>query len=114
LKKGGTFLLNCQWNEDELEEKLPGNMKRYLSRNNIEFYIIDATSIAAEIGLGGRINMIMQSAFFKLAKVIPIDDAIKHMKDAIKKTYGAKGEKIVQMNYKAVDRGIESLRKILL
>ncbi|MDY0027712.1 MAG: pyruvate:ferredoxin (flavodoxin) oxidoreductase [Candidatus Humimicrobiaceae bacterium] len=112
LKKGGTFLLNCQWNEDELEEKLPGNMKRYLSRNNIEFYIIDATSIAAEIGLGGRINMIMQSAFFELAKVIPIDDAIKHMKDAIKKTYGAKGEKIVQMNYKAVDRGIESLRKV--
>lgn len=112
LKKGGTFLLNCQWNEEELEEKLPGNMKRYLSRNNIDFYIIDATSIAAEIGLGGRINMIMQAAFFKLAEVIPIDDAIKYMKEAINKTYGAKGEKIVQMNYQAVDRGIEALKKV--
>ena len=112
LKKGGTFLLNCQWSKEELEERLPANMKIYLSRNNISFYIIDATSIAAGIGLGSRINMIMQAAFFKLAKVIPIDDAVKYMKEAIKETYGAKGDKIVQMNYKAVDKGIESLKKV--
>src|SRR4030066_237714 len=112
LKKGGTFLLNCQWSKEELEERLPANMKIYLSRNNISFYIIDATSIAAGIGLGSRINMIMQAAFFKLAEVIPIDDAVKYMKEAIKETYGAKGDKIVQMNYKAVDKGIESLKKV--
>src|SRR4030043_793117 len=112
LKKGGTFLLNCQWSKEELEDRLPANMKIYLSRNNISFYIIDATSIAAGIGLGSRINMIMQAAFFKLAEVIPIDDAVKYMKEAIKETYGAKGDKIVQMNYKAVDKGIESLKKV--
>ncbi len=112
LKKGGTFLLNCQWSEEELEERLPAGMKKYLSENDIDFYIIDATDIAVGIGLGSRINMIMQAAFFKLAKVIPIDDAVKYMKKAIKETYGAKGEKIVQMNYQAVDRGIESLKKV--
>jgi pyruvate-ferredoxin/flavodoxin oxidoreductase len=112
LKKGGTFVLNCQWSSSELEKELPAGMKKYLAANDIDFYTIDATSIAAEIGLGSRINMIMQAAFFKLAKVIPIGDAVKYMKEAIKKTYGKKGEKIVQMNYKAVDKGIESLRKI--
>ncbi len=112
LKKGGTFVLNCQWSPEELERELPAGIKKYLAANNIDFYTIDATSIAAEIGLGSRINMIMQAAFFKLAKVIPIDDAVKYMKEAIKKTYGKKGEKIVKMNYQAVDKGIESLRKI--
>ncbi|MFZ3385992.1 MAG: pyruvate:ferredoxin (flavodoxin) oxidoreductase, partial [Candidatus Hydromicrobium sp.] len=112
LKDGGIFLLNCQWSAQELEEKLPAGMKKYLSDHNIDFYIIDATDIAAEIGLGSRINMIMQSAFFKLAKVIPLDDAVKYMKEAIEKTYGQKGEKIVQMNYQAVDSGIESLKKV--
>ena len=112
LKDRGTFLLNCQWSVEELEEKLPADIKKYLAAHNIDFYIIDATSIAAEIGLGGRINMIMQAAFFKLAKVVPIDDAIKYMKEAIIQTYGAKGEKIVQMNYHAVDRGIKSLKKV--
>ena len=112
LRNGGTFLLNCQWSAQELEEKLPAGMKKYLSDHNIDFYIIDATDIAAGIGLGSRINMIMQAAFFKLAKVIPIDDAVKYMKEAIKETYGAKGEKIVQMNYQSVDRGIESLVKV--
>ncbi len=112
LKKGGTFLMNCQWSAEELNERLPAGMKRYLSRNNIKFYIIDATDIAAEIGLGSRINMIMQAAFFKLAEVIPIDDAIKYIKEAIEKTYGAKGEKIVKMNYQAVDKGIEMLEKV--
>jgi len=112
LKKGGTFVLNCQWDSFELEKELPADIKKYIAESNIDFYIIDATSIAAEIGLGSRINMIMQAAFFKLAKVIPIDNAVKYMKEAIKKTYGKKGEKIVQMNYKAVDRGIESLKKV--
>jgi pyruvate-ferredoxin/flavodoxin oxidoreductase len=112
LKKGGTFVLNCKWSEEELDERLPANIKRYLSQNNINFYIIDATGIAAEIGLGSRINMIMQTAFFKLSKVIPIDDAVKYMKEAIKKTYGRKGEKIVNMNYQAVDKGIKSLKKV--
>lgn len=112
LKDGGIFLLNCQWSAQELEEKLPAGMKKYLSDHIIDFYIIDATDIAAEIGLGSRINMIMQSAFFKLAKVIPLDDAVKYMKEAIEKTYGQKGEKIVQMNYQAVDSGIESLKKV--
>jgi len=112
LKKDGTFVLNCKWSEDELDEKLPANIKRYLSQNNINFYIINATSIAAEIGLGSRINMIMQAAFFKLSKVIPLDDAVKYMKEAIKKTYGKKGEKIVNMNYQAVDMGLKSLKKV--
>lgn len=112
LKKGGTFLLNCQWSAEELNEKLPAGMKRYLSQNDIKFYTIDATDIAAEIGLGSRINMIMQAAFFKLAEVIPLDDAIKYIKEAIEKTYGAKGEKIVNMNYQAVDKGIEMLEEV--
>jgi len=112
LKDGGTFLLNCQWSARDLDRKLPASIKKYLSGHNIDFYIIDATDIAAEIGLGSRINMIMQSAFFKLAKVIPLDDAVKYMKEAIEKTYGQKGEKIVQMNYRAVDSGIESLKKV--
>ncbi len=112
LKKGGTFLLNCQWKADELDEKLPANMKRYLAENDINFYIINGTDIAQDIGLGNRINMIMQAAFFKLSRVIPIDDAVKYTKDAIKKTYGKKGEKIVNMNYEAVDRGIEAVEKV--
>jgi len=112
LKKGGTFLLNCQWSPEELDERLPASMKRYLAENDIEFYIIDATDIAQEIGLGSRINMIMQAAFFKLSKVIPLDDAVKYMKDAIKKTYGKKGDKIVNMNYEAVDRGMAALQKV--
>ncbi|WP_416198443.1 MAG: pyruvate:ferredoxin (flavodoxin) oxidoreductase [Sporanaerobacter sp.] len=112
LKDGGTFLLNTTWTVDELEEKLPGNVKKYLAEHNINFYIINATSIANEIGLGNRTNMIMQSAFFELAKVIPIEDAVKYLKDSIVKTYGKKGQEIVDMNFKAVDRGIESLVKV--
>ncbi len=87
-------------------------MKRYLAEHNIDFYIIDATKIANDIGLGGRTNMIMQSAFFKLAEVLPIDEAIKHLKDSIEKTYGRKGEKVVKMNFDAVDRGIDALVKV--
>ncbi len=112
LKDGGTFLLNCTWTEDELEEHLPASIKRYIAEHNINFYIINATKIAQEIGLGGRINMIMQSAFFKLSNVIPIEDAVKYLKDSIVKEYGRKGEDIVRMNYEAVDRGIDALVKV--
>jgi pyruvate-ferredoxin/flavodoxin oxidoreductase len=112
LKDGGTFLLNCTWTEDELEERLPASIKRYIAEHNINFYIINATKIAQEIGLGGRINMIMQSAFFKLSNVIPIEDAVKYLKDSIVKEYGRKGEDIVRMNYEAVDRGIDALVKV--
>ncbi|WP_039657354.1 pyruvate:ferredoxin (flavodoxin) oxidoreductase [Clostridium tyrobutyricum] len=112
LKKGGTFLLNCHWSEDELNDKLPAGMKRYMAENNVNFYILDGVKIARDIGLGGRINMVMQSAFFKLAKVIPIDDAVRYLKDSIEKTYGRKGEKIVEMNRQAVDKGIELVKKV--
>lgn len=112
LKKGGTFLLNCVWSPEELDEKLPASLKKYIADNDINFYTLNATDIAAEIGLGGRINMIMQSAFFKLSEVLPIDDAVKYLKQAIVDSYGKKGEKVVQMNYQAVDRGLESLVKI--
>lgn len=113
LKKGGTFLLNTQWTTlEELEKNLPGNVKKYLAENEIELYVLNGIDLGMEIGLGNRINMIMQSAFFKLAKVIPLDDAVKYMKDAILETYGLKGEKIVEMNYKAVDAGIGALIKI--
>ncbi|MBV7272320.1 pyruvate:ferredoxin (flavodoxin) oxidoreductase [Clostridiaceae bacterium UIB06] len=112
LKKGGTFVLNCPYDEKELDEKMPATLKRYIAQNSINFYTIDAVSIAGEIGLGGRINMIMQSAFFKLANVIPIEDAVTYLKDSIEKTYGKKGQKIVEMNKAAVDRGIDSLVKV--
>ncbi|KHO39444.1 pyruvate-flavodoxin oxidoreductase [Clostridium tetani] len=112
LKKGGNFVLNCPWNEKELEDKLPVSMKKYIAENKINFYTIDAIDIARNIGLGGRINMIMQAAFFKIANVIPIEDAIKYLKDSINKTYGRKGEKIVQMNYTAVDEGVQKLAKV--
>lgn len=112
LKPGGIFLLNCIWKPEELEEKLPAAMKKYLAENKINFYIINAVDIAAQIGLGNRINMIMQSAFFKLANVIPYDDAVKYLKDAIQKTYGKKGDKIVQMNCAAVDKAAEALVKV--
>lgn len=112
LKDGGTFLLNCQWSKDELDDKLPASVKNYLAKHNINFYIINAVDIAQEIGLGGRINMIMQAAFFKLTNIIPIEEAVKHLKEAIVKSYGHKGEKIVNMNYLAVDKGIEALTKV--
>ncbi|HHV95033.1 MAG TPA: pyruvate:ferredoxin (flavodoxin) oxidoreductase, partial [Clostridiaceae bacterium] len=112
LKDGGTFVLNCRWSVDELKEKLPYKMRKYLKDHNIDFYIINAYDIAAKVGLGGRINMVMQTAFFKLANILPIDEAIKYLKDAIKKTYGRKGEKIVQMNWDAVDHALEALVKV--
>ncbi|MFL0194535.1 pyruvate:ferredoxin (flavodoxin) oxidoreductase [Clostridium sp. WILCCON 0269] len=112
LKKNGTFVLNCPWEQRELEERLPAYIKKYISENNIKFYIIDAVKIAGEIGLGGRINMVMQAVFFKLANVIPIDQAIKYLKESIEKTYGRKGENIVEMNKMAVDRSIEAIIKV--
>jgi pyruvate-ferredoxin/flavodoxin oxidoreductase len=112
LKKGGTFLLNCVWKPEELEEKLPASMKRCLARKKINFYTINAVDIARELGLGNRYNMIMQSAFFKLANVIPVDEAVEELKRTIKKTYGRKGDAIVNMNYASVDKGIESIVKI--
>lgn len=111
LKKGGTFVLNCKWSAEEVNALLPAAMKRYIAKHNISFYTIDATSIAEEIGLGNRINMVMQSAFFKLAKVIDLDDAVKYLKEAIEKSYGNKGSKIVDLNNKAVDLGIERVAK---
>ncbi|HWQ73480.1 MAG TPA: pyruvate:ferredoxin (flavodoxin) oxidoreductase [Desulfitobacteriaceae bacterium] len=112
LKKGGSFVLNCQWSEAELEEKLPGKMKRDLAKNNINFYTIDAVKIAQEVGLGGRINMICQAAFFVLAKIIPVDEAIGLLKDSVVKAYGKKGPAIVEMNHKAIDAGVGALKKI--
>ncbi|MDR1150260.1 MAG: pyruvate:ferredoxin (flavodoxin) oxidoreductase, partial [Clostridiales bacterium] len=112
LKDGGVFLLNCSWNLSELEENLPVNLKRHIANHNIKFYIIDATKIAKEIGLGGRINTILQAAFFKLTNIIPVEKAKEYMKDAILKTYGKKGEKIVNMNYAAVDAGLENYHEV--
>ncbi|MBN2610957.1 MAG: pyruvate:ferredoxin (flavodoxin) oxidoreductase [Bacteroidales bacterium] len=105
LKKGCTFLLNSIWDAEETKKRLPDHMKKYLAENNIQFYIINATKIAQEIGLGNRTNTIMQSAFFKIANVIPYEDAVKEMKAAIVKTFSRKGEEIVKMNHAAVDRG---------
>jgi pyruvate-ferredoxin/flavodoxin oxidoreductase len=112
LKKGGSFLLNCTWTGQELEEKLPAAMKRYLFEHNINFYTLDAVGIARELGLGGRINMIMQSAFFKIAGIIPVEDAVRHLKEAVVKTYGHKGEKVVSMNNAAVDKGVDAIVKV--
>jgi len=112
LKKGGTFVLNCPWSVKELDDKLPSYIKRYIKENDINFYIIDAEGIAQEVGLGTRINMIMQGTFFRLSNVIPIDDAEKYLKEFIEKTYGKKGNTIVEMNYKAVDKGINSIIKV--
>ncbi len=109
LKKGGTFVLNCTWNQEEVEANLPAKMKNYIAKNEIKFFTLNGTDLAAEIGLGNRINMIMQSAFFKLADVIPLEDAVTYLKESIYKTYGKKGDKIVNMNYQAVDYGIEKL-----
>ncbi len=112
IKPGGTFLLNCGWKGEELEKHLPAEVKRYIANNNINFYTIDAVEICREIGLGNRTNSVLQSAFFKLANIIPVDDAVGYMKAAIEKSYGKKGEKVVNMNYAAVDAGLTGLVKI--
>ncbi|MCF0123278.1 MAG: pyruvate:ferredoxin (flavodoxin) oxidoreductase [Ruminiclostridium sp.] len=112
IKPGGTFLLNCPWDLTELEEHLPAAAKRYLAQNNIRMYTCDATHKAIELGMGNRSNTILQAAFFRLANVIPVEDAVQHMKDAIVKSYGHKGMDVIMMNYNAVDAGVESVREI--
>ncbi|NLY44832.1 MAG: pyruvate:ferredoxin (flavodoxin) oxidoreductase [Tissierella sp.] len=112
LRKGGTFLLNTIWNEEELDKNLPAEMKKFIAENEIKFYTINATKIASEIGLGSRTNMIMQSAFFKLSQVLPIDEAVEHLKKSIYDAYGSKGDKIVNMNYEAVEQGLTSLVEV--
>ncbi|MDQ7092753.1 pyruvate:ferredoxin (flavodoxin) oxidoreductase [Desulfosporosinus sp. PR] len=112
LKKKGNFVLNCQWTPEELDEKFPASMKQALARNEVNFYIIDAVSIARKIGLGSRINMVMQAAFFKLANVIPVEEAVDYLKASVQKTYGKKGQNIVDMNNAAIDQGVSALVKV--
>ncbi|RMD00118.1 pyruvate:ferredoxin (flavodoxin) oxidoreductase [Clostridium autoethanogenum] len=112
LKKGGNFLLNTVWTQEELEKELPASMKKYIANNDIKFYTLNAVKIAQEIGLGGRINMICQSAFFKIANIIPIDDAVKYLKEAVVTSYGKKGQKVVDMNNAAIDKGVNAVVKI--
>lgn len=112
LKEGGSFLLNCPWDTEELSERLPGKMKKILADRHINFYTIDGIKIGKEIGLGGRINTVLQSAFFKIADIIPADKAKELMKAAAKKSYMKKGQAIVDMNYAAIDRGMEDLKKV--
>ncbi|WP_279146410.1 pyruvate:ferredoxin (flavodoxin) oxidoreductase [Clostridium tyrobutyricum] len=112
VKPGGTFMINCQWSDDELDSKITADSKKYIADNNIQLYTINAIDKAIEIGMGKRTNTILQSAFFKLANVMPIDDAVKFMKAAAKKSYGKKGDAIVEMNYKAIDAGVDAVHKI--
>ena len=112
LKKGGKFLLNCGWNLDEINRHLPGEVKRYIAENEIEFYTIDGISIAREIGLGGKINTILQAAFFKITGIIPAEDAEKYMKEAAVASYGKKGDAVIQMNFAAIERGMKDFVKV--
>ncbi|NLM52160.1 MAG: pyruvate:ferredoxin (flavodoxin) oxidoreductase [Firmicutes bacterium] len=112
LKKGGTFVLNCPWNVQQLEEKLPAALRRSLAEKEANFYIIDAMAIADQVGLGNRINMIMQAVFFKLANVLDFEKAIQYLKEAIQEMYGKKGQEIVKMNHAAVDRALDALVKV--
>ena len=114
LKDGGTFLLNCSWNMEELEKHLPGQVKAYMAKHNIKFYTIDGIKIGKEIGLGTRINTVLQSAFFKLSGIIPEEDAIKYMKDAATASYSKKGDDIVKMNHDAIDAGANALNEIVI
>ncbi|MDR3591106.1 MAG: pyruvate:ferredoxin (flavodoxin) oxidoreductase [Negativicutes bacterium] len=112
LKPGGKFLLNCLWSPDELEKHLPAAVKRYLAENNIELYTINAVDIAQELGLGGRINMIMQAAFFKLTGIIPLTDAVRYLRDAVTESYGKQGQAALDMNFAAIGRGSDALVKV--
>ncbi len=112
IKDGGTFLLNTSWTGEELEKNLPGDVKKYIADHNVQFYIVDANRIARELGLGNHANLILQAAFFKLSNVMPVDDAVRYMKEAAQKTYAKKGEKVVNMNLAAVDAGINSPVKV--
>ncbi len=112
VKPGGSFMINCQWTDEELDSKLNAAAKKYIADNNIQLYTINAIDKAVEIGMGKRTNTILQSAFFKLAKVMPIEEAVNYMKAAAKKSYGSKGDAIVEMNYKAIDAGVDALHKV--
>ena len=112
LKDGGTFLLNCSWEEGDLEQNLPQRMKRYLADHRIRLWTIDALAIAKELGLGNRINMIMQAAFFRLADVMPVEEAVRHLKDSVETMYGRKGPEVVSTNQMAVERGISALKQV--
>ena len=112
IRAGGTFLLNASWSLKQMDKELPDNMKRTIAQKKLNFYVIDAVKIATALGLGGRINMIMQAAFFKISNVLPPDKAVGYMKDAIKKTYGKKGEKVVKMNWEAVDKTVDAIVKV--
>lgn len=112
VKPGGVFMINCQWSDEELSEKLDADSKKYIVDNNIQLYTINAIDKAIEIGMGKRTNTILQSAFFKLANILPIDDAVRYMKEAAKASYGKKGDAVVEMNYKAIDAGVDALHKV--
>ena len=112
MKAGGTFMLNSPWTLEEMDTRLPGAMKRTIAKKKLKFYNIDAVKIAGEVGLGGRINMIMQTAFFKAANVIPVEDAIKYLKDQIESMFKKKGDKIIKMNHDAVDRTLANLVEV--
>ncbi|NLV85873.1 MAG: pyruvate:ferredoxin (flavodoxin) oxidoreductase [Clostridiales bacterium] len=114
VKSGGAFLINCPYDIDELSEHMPAAAKKYIAENNVRVYVVDAIKIAREIGLGNRTNAILQAAFFKLAKILPEADAITYMKEAIRTTYGRKGEKIVDMNNHAIDAGIQQVRELTI
>ncbi|MDR2529025.1 MAG: pyruvate:ferredoxin (flavodoxin) oxidoreductase [Synergistaceae bacterium] len=109
LKPGGRFLLNTQWTPEEIEKNLPGDMKRAIARKGAEFYIINAVRVAQELGLGSRVNMITQAAFFKLVNIIPVADAAKYLKDAVVESYGRQGQAVIDMNFAAIDRGISDI-----
>ncbi len=112
VKPGGTFMINCQWSDEELDAHMPAESKKYIADNNIQLYTINAIDKAIEIGMGKRTNTILQSAFFKLANIMPIDEAVEYMKSAAKKSYMRKGEAIVEMNYKAIDAGLDAVHKV--
>ena len=112
VKPGGVFMINCQWSDEELEHHLNAEAKKYIADNNIQLYTINAIDKAIEIGMGKRTNTILQSAFFKLANVMPIEEAVDFMKAAAKKSYGKKGDAVVEMNYKAIDAGVDAVHKV--
>ena len=112
VKPGGVYMINCQWDFDELNHHMDAASKRYIAQNNIQLYTIDAIDLAIEIGMGKRNNTILQSAFFSLAKVMPEDEAITYMKEKAKASYLKKGQDIVDMNYKAIDLGATAYKKI--
>ena len=114
LKEGGSLLLATDWEKDDVEKALPASMKKALSEKHIRLYIIDSVKIAQELGLGSRTNTILQAAFFKIANIIPVDDAVRYMKEAALKSYGKKGEAVVNMNYKAIERGIQDVTEVTI